>query len=143
MAPCRTVSTLESGLFQVSTNWRISNCCHNFRELLPYFLCLINSCVVQYELRPRWPLGEEYSEGRSVARSLKTARVHPSLTSMIQGSLQKQLSWKLEPIIGLSCFMQLSSPSSSFRFTNHNLANRDLYSLNWSNKSYKWAELVV
>jgi len=43
----------------------------------------------QYELRPRWPLGEEYSEGRSVARSLKTARVHPSLTSMIQGSLQK------------------------------------------------------
>jgi len=44
---------------------------------------------MQYELRPRWPLGEEYSEGRSVARSLKTARVHPSLTSMIQGSLQK------------------------------------------------------
>lgn len=44
---------------------------------------------MQYELRPRWPLGEEYSKGRSVARSLKTARVHPSLTSMIQGSLQK------------------------------------------------------
>jgi len=44
---------------------------------------------MQYELRPRWPLGEEYSEGRSVARSLKTARVHPSLTSMIQGSLLK------------------------------------------------------
>ncbi|CAO2162246.1 unnamed protein product [Urochloa humidicola] len=44
---------------------------------------------MQYELRPRWPLGEEYSEGRSVARSLKTARIHPSLMSMIQGSLQK------------------------------------------------------
>ncbi|KAK3160661.1 hypothetical protein QOZ80_1BG0062660 [Eleusine coracana subsp. coracana] len=44
---------------------------------------------MQYELRPRWPLGEEYSEGRSVARSMKTARIHPSLTSMIQGSLQK------------------------------------------------------
>ncbi|XP_006644093.1 probable tRNA N6-adenosine threonylcarbamoyltransferase, mitochondrial [Oryza brachyantha] len=41
---------------------------------------------MQYDLRPRWPLGEEYSEGRSVARSMKTARVHPSLTSMIQGS---------------------------------------------------------
>jgi hypothetical protein len=56
----------------------------NFHELLHYFLCLISSCVVQYELRLRWPLGEEYSKGRSVARSLKTARVHPSLTSMIQ-----------------------------------------------------------
>ncbi|KAL6850390.1 hypothetical protein ACP4OV_021017 [Aristida adscensionis] len=44
---------------------------------------------MQYELRPRWPLGEEYSEGKSVARSMKTARIHPSLTSMIQGSLQK------------------------------------------------------
>lgn len=42
---------------------------------------------MQYDLRPRWPLGEEYSEGRSAARSLKTARIHPSLTSMIQGSL--------------------------------------------------------
>ncbi|XP_072958226.1 probable tRNA N6-adenosine threonylcarbamoyltransferase, mitochondrial isoform X1 [Typha angustifolia] len=40
----------------------------------------------QYDLRPRWPLGEEYAEGKSVARSLKTARVHPSLTSIIQGS---------------------------------------------------------
>ncbi|KAL6626313.1 hypothetical protein ACP70R_030039 [Stipagrostis hirtigluma subsp. patula] len=44
---------------------------------------------MQYDLRPRWPLGEEYSEGRSVARSLKTARIHPSLTSMIHGSIQK------------------------------------------------------
>uniref|UniRef100_A0A0E0FC91 N(6)-L-threonylcarbamoyladenine synthase n=1 Tax=Oryza meridionalis TaxID=40149 RepID=A0A0E0FC91_9ORYZ len=42
---------------------------------------------MQYDLRPRWPLGEEYSEGRSVSRSMKTARVHPSLTSMIQGSV--------------------------------------------------------
>ncbi|KAJ4747254.1 tRNA N6-adenosine threonylcarbamoyltransferase [Rhynchospora pubera] len=44
----------------------------------------------QYDLRPRWPLGEEYSEGRSVARSVKRARVHPSLTSIIQGSLTQQ-----------------------------------------------------
>ncbi|EPS65308.1 hypothetical protein M569_09468, partial [Genlisea aurea] len=36
------------------------------------------------DLRPRWPLGEEYAAGRSEARSLKTARVHPSLTSLIQ-----------------------------------------------------------
>ncbi|KAL8495624.1 hypothetical protein ACS0TY_019661 [Phlomoides rotata] len=36
------------------------------------------------DLRPRWPLGEEYAEGRSEARSLKTARIHPSLTSLIQ-----------------------------------------------------------
>uniref|UniRef100_A0A0E0RHD0 N(6)-L-threonylcarbamoyladenine synthase n=2 Tax=Oryza rufipogon TaxID=4529 RepID=A0A0E0RHD0_ORYRU len=42
---------------------------------------------MQYDLRPRWPLGEEYSEGRSASRSMKTARVHPSLTSMIQGSV--------------------------------------------------------
>ncbi|KAL0425841.1 UNVERIFIED_CONTAM: putative tRNA N6-adenosine threonylcarbamoyltransferase, mitochondrial [Sesamum radiatum] len=40
------------------------------------------------DLRPRWPLGEEYAEGRSEARSLKTARVHPSLTSLIQASTQ-------------------------------------------------------
>ncbi|XP_051145734.1 probable tRNA N6-adenosine threonylcarbamoyltransferase, mitochondrial isoform X3 [Andrographis paniculata] len=39
------------------------------------------------DLRPRWPLGEEYAEGRSEARSLKTARVHPSLTSQIQASI--------------------------------------------------------
>ncbi|XP_058224254.1 probable tRNA N6-adenosine threonylcarbamoyltransferase, mitochondrial isoform X2 [Rhododendron vialii] len=42
------------------------------------------------DLRPRWPLGEEYAEGKSEARSLKTARIHPSLTSMIQASLQQQ-----------------------------------------------------
>uniref|UniRef100_A0A0E0FKI6 N(6)-L-threonylcarbamoyladenine synthase n=1 Tax=Oryza nivara TaxID=4536 RepID=A0A0E0FKI6_ORYNI len=42
---------------------------------------------LQYDLRPRWPLGEEYSDGRCVARSMKTARVHPSLASMIQGSV--------------------------------------------------------
>ncbi|XWS32345.1 hypothetical protein CRYUN_Cryun23aG0151600 [Craigia yunnanensis] len=42
-----------------------------------------------YDLRPRWPLGEEYAEGRSEARSLKRARVHPSLTSLVQASLQQ------------------------------------------------------
>ncbi|WZY91784.1 hypothetical protein YC2023_064113 [Brassica napus] len=36
-----------------------------------------------YDLRPRWPRGEEYAQGRSEARSLRTARVHPSLTSII------------------------------------------------------------
>lgn len=45
-----------------------------------------------YDLRPRWPLGEEYAQGRSEARSLRTARVHPSLTSIIRAadSLQQQ-----------------------------------------------------
>ncbi|KAI3428972.1 putative tRNA N6-adenosine threonylcarbamoyltransferase [Psidium guajava] len=43
-----------------------------------------------YDLRPRWPLGEEHVKGRSEARSLRTARLHPSLTSIIQESLQKQ-----------------------------------------------------
>ncbi|XP_031269690.1 probable tRNA N6-adenosine threonylcarbamoyltransferase, mitochondrial isoform X4 [Pistacia vera] len=43
-----------------------------------------------YDLRPRWPLGEEYAEGRSEARSLRTARIHPSLTSLIQASMQQQ-----------------------------------------------------
>lgn len=43
-----------------------------------------------YDLRPRWPLGEEHVKGRSEARSLRTARMHPSLTSIIQESLQKQ-----------------------------------------------------
>ncbi|KAJ6851386.1 putative tRNA N6-adenosine threonylcarbamoyltransferase, mitochondrial [Iris pallida] len=42
-----------------------------------------------YDLRPRWPLGEEYSQGRSEARSLRRARIHPSLTSIIQGSIQQ------------------------------------------------------
>ncbi|CAA0842675.1 Probable tRNA N6-adenosine threonylcarbamoyltransferase- mitochondrial [Striga hermonthica] len=42
------------------------------------------------DLRPRWPLGEEYAQGRSEARSLKMARVHPSLTSIIQASPQQQ-----------------------------------------------------
>ncbi|KAE7997093.1 hypothetical protein FH972_001759 [Carpinus fangiana] len=42
------------------------------------------------DLRPRWPLGEEYAEGRSEARSLRRARIHPSLTSIIQASLQQQ-----------------------------------------------------
>ncbi|KAL6494082.1 glutamated carboxypeptidase [Orobanche gracilis] len=41
------------------------------------------------DLRPRWPLGEEYAQGRSEARSLKTARIHPSLTSLIQASLRQ------------------------------------------------------
>ncbi|XP_068669714.1 probable tRNA N6-adenosine threonylcarbamoyltransferase, mitochondrial isoform X2 [Aristolochia californica] len=40
------------------------------------------------DLRPRWPLGDEFVKGRSQARSLKKARVHPSLTSIIQGSSQ-------------------------------------------------------
>ncbi|KAK2379284.1 putative tRNA N6-adenosine threonylcarbamoyltransferase, mitochondrial [Trifolium repens] len=43
----------------------------------------------QYDIRPRWPLGEEYAEGRSEARSVRTARIHPSLTSLIQASLQQ------------------------------------------------------
>ncbi|XP_043805829.1 probable tRNA N6-adenosine threonylcarbamoyltransferase, mitochondrial isoform X2 [Manihot esculenta] len=43
-----------------------------------------------YDLRPRWPLGEEYAEGRSNARSVRRARVHPSLTSLIQASLREQ-----------------------------------------------------
>ncbi|KAL3516985.1 hypothetical protein ACH5RR_023887 [Cinchona calisaya] len=42
------------------------------------------------DLRPRWPLGEEYAEGRSEARSMRKARIHPSLTSLIQASLQEQ-----------------------------------------------------
>ncbi|KAE9610752.1 hypothetical protein Lal_00021192 [Lupinus albus] len=42
-----------------------------------------------YDLRPRWPLGEEYAEGKSEARSMKRARVHPSLTSIIQASIQQ------------------------------------------------------
>ncbi|KAL7203720.1 hypothetical protein ACSBR2_016887 [Camellia fascicularis] len=42
------------------------------------------------DLRPRWPLGDEYAEGKSEARSLRTARVHPSLTALIQASLQQQ-----------------------------------------------------
>ncbi|XP_020883227.1 probable tRNA N6-adenosine threonylcarbamoyltransferase, mitochondrial isoform X2 [Arabidopsis lyrata subsp. lyrata] len=44
-----------------------------------------------YDLRPRWPLGEEYAKGRSKARSMRTARIHPSLTSIIRAdSLQQQ-----------------------------------------------------
>lgn len=39
-----------------------------------------------FDLRPRWPLGEEYAEGRSEARSLRRARIHPSLTSIIQAA---------------------------------------------------------
>ncbi|KAL2553025.1 putative tRNA N6-adenosine threonylcarbamoyltransferase [Forsythia ovata] len=42
------------------------------------------------DLRPRWPLGEEYAEGRSEARSIRRARIHPSLTSLIQASMQQQ-----------------------------------------------------
>ncbi|KAL1331314.1 hypothetical protein HN51_048581 [Arachis hypogaea] len=42
-----------------------------------------------YDLRPRWPLGEEYAEGRSDARSIRRARLHPSLTSIIQASSQQ------------------------------------------------------
>lgn len=43
-----------------------------------------------YDLRPRWPLGEEYLHGKSDARSLKTARMHPSLTSIIKASAQQK-----------------------------------------------------
>ncbi|XP_010506467.1 PREDICTED: LOW QUALITY PROTEIN: probable tRNA N6-adenosine threonylcarbamoyltransferase, mitochondrial [Camelina sativa] len=45
-----------------------------------------------YDLRPRWPLGEEYARGRSEARSMRSARIHPSLTSIIRAddSLQQQ-----------------------------------------------------
>ncbi|XP_021904340.1 probable tRNA N6-adenosine threonylcarbamoyltransferase, mitochondrial [Carica papaya] len=43
-----------------------------------------------YDLRPRWPLGEEYADGRSSARSLRKARIHPSLTSLIQASLRQK-----------------------------------------------------
>ncbi|XP_028778310.1 probable tRNA N6-adenosine threonylcarbamoyltransferase, mitochondrial isoform X1 [Neltuma alba] len=39
-----------------------------------------------YDVRPRWPLGEEYAEGRSEAPSVKRARIHPSLTSLIQAT---------------------------------------------------------
>ncbi|CAJ1949782.1 unnamed protein product [Sphenostylis stenocarpa] len=42
-----------------------------------------------YDIRPRWPLGEEFAGGKSEARSLRTARIHPSLTSIIQASLQQ------------------------------------------------------
>ncbi|XP_047323512.1 probable tRNA N6-adenosine threonylcarbamoyltransferase, mitochondrial [Impatiens glandulifera] len=44
------------------------------------------------DLRPRWPLGDEYERGKSEARSLKTARVHPSLTSLIRASILQQQS---------------------------------------------------
>ncbi|KAL5697286.1 N(6)-L-threonylcarbamoyladenine synthase [Ranunculus cassubicifolius] len=37
-----------------------------------------------FDLRPRWPLGEEHTEGKSEARSMRIARIHPSLTSIIQ-----------------------------------------------------------
>uniref|UniRef100_A0A1D1YP78 N(6)-L-threonylcarbamoyladenine synthase n=1 Tax=Anthurium amnicola TaxID=1678845 RepID=A0A1D1YP78_9ARAE len=43
-----------------------------------------------FDLRPRWPLGEEYSQGRSEACSLRRARIHPSLTSIIQGLTQQK-----------------------------------------------------
>ncbi|KAI4369800.1 hypothetical protein MLD38_018204 [Melastoma candidum] len=45
---------------------------------------------VVYDLRPRWPLGEEYLKGRSEARSLRRARIHPSLTSMIQQAMSQE-----------------------------------------------------
>ncbi|CAM8997724.1 unnamed protein product [Rhodiola kirilowii] len=44
---------------------------------------------ILYDVRPRWPLGEEHLEGRSEARSIRTARMHPSLTSVIQASMQQ------------------------------------------------------
>ncbi|KAI0500165.1 hypothetical protein KFK09_018374 [Dendrobium nobile] len=43
-----------------------------------------------YDIRPRWPLGEEYLHGKSEARSLKRARIHPSLTSIIKSSSQQK-----------------------------------------------------
>ncbi|KAF8379294.1 hypothetical protein HHK36_028727 [Tetracentron sinense] len=51
---------------------------------------LTNTGSSLFDLRPRWPLGEEYTEGRSEARSMRRARMHPSLTSIIQASLQQQ-----------------------------------------------------
>ncbi|OWM64888.1 hypothetical protein CDL15_Pgr028605 [Punica granatum] len=45
---------------------------------------------VVYDLRPRWPLGEEYDKGRNEAWSLRRAHIHPSLTSIIQASLLQQ-----------------------------------------------------
>nr|GEX89010.1 probable tRNA N6-adenosine threonylcarbamoyltransferase, mitochondrial [Tanacetum cinerariifolium] len=51
----------------------------------------IESDGCQLDLRPRWPLGEEYERGRSVARSMRTARIHPSLTSLTQ-ALEDQYS---------------------------------------------------
>ncbi|CAN1308081.1 Probable tRNA N6-adenosine threonylcarbamoyltransferase, mitochondrial [Linum perenne] len=45
-----------------------------------------------YDIRARWPLGEEYAEGRSDARSRRTARIHPSLTSIIQGGQSNPMS---------------------------------------------------
>ncbi|WMV31017.1 hypothetical protein MTR67_024402 [Solanum verrucosum] len=42
------------------------------------------------DLRPRWPLGEEYAEGKSEARSMRTARMHPSLTSLIKASIKQE-----------------------------------------------------
>ncbi|XP_058729290.1 probable tRNA N6-adenosine threonylcarbamoyltransferase, mitochondrial [Vicia villosa] len=42
-----------------------------------------------YDVRPRWPLGEEYAEGRSESRFLRSARIHPSLTSLIKASLEQ------------------------------------------------------
>ncbi|KAL0862251.1 hypothetical protein Bca101_041369 [Brassica carinata] len=51
----------------------------------------IESDDFMYDIRPRWPLGEEYAQGRSEARSMRTARAHPSLTSIIRAdSLQQQ-----------------------------------------------------
>ncbi|XP_020596911.1 probable tRNA N6-adenosine threonylcarbamoyltransferase, mitochondrial isoform X2 [Phalaenopsis equestris] len=44
-----------------------------------------------YDIRPRWPLGEEYLQGKSEARSLKRARIHPSLTSIIKASTQPKI----------------------------------------------------
>ncbi|GER57502.1 tRNA N6-adenosine threonylcarbamoyltransferase [Striga asiatica] len=46
----------------------------------------------QLDLRPRWPLGQEFAQGKSEARSLKKARLHPSLTSIIQASAKQQSS---------------------------------------------------
>ncbi|XP_070030268.1 probable tRNA N6-adenosine threonylcarbamoyltransferase, mitochondrial isoform X2 [Nicotiana sylvestris] len=45
---------------------------------------------VVLDLRPRWPLGEEYAEGKSEARSMRTARIHPSLTSLIKASVKQE-----------------------------------------------------
>lgn len=42
-----------------------------------------------YDLRPRWPLGEEYAQGKNESRSMKRARMHPSLTSIVQGSIEQ------------------------------------------------------
>lgn len=45
---------------------------------------------VVLDLRPRWQLGEIYSQGVSVARSLKRPSNHPSLTSVVRAYMEQK-----------------------------------------------------